>query len=102
MYIFMHIKLEFYFLVHIILETLNFESNLNFESKIEIKLKIEIRKKKKILNGRLGRLLPVPRPTSLFPPCAAHLTHALLPLSTAARRGPQPSLNAPDPQRAVT
>jgi hypothetical protein len=30
MYIFMRIKLEFFLLVHIILETLNFESNLIF------------------------------------------------------------------------
>jgi hypothetical protein len=47
MYIFMHIKLDFYLLVHIILETLNFESNWIFESVIEIKLKTEIKKKEK-------------------------------------------------------
>jgi hypothetical protein len=42
MYIFMHIKLEFYLLMHLILETLNFESNLIFEFEIKIKLKTEI------------------------------------------------------------
>jgi hypothetical protein len=47
MYIFMHIKLKFYLLVHLILETLNFESKLIFEYKIEIKLKTEIRKRRK-------------------------------------------------------
>jgi hypothetical protein len=41
MYIFMHIKLEFYLLMHLILETMNFESNLIFEFEIEIKLKTE-------------------------------------------------------------
>jgi hypothetical protein len=34
MYVFMHIMLEFYLLVHLILETLNFESNLIFEIEI--------------------------------------------------------------------
>jgi hypothetical protein len=42
MYIFMHIKLEFYLLMHLILETLNFESNLIFEFENKIKLKTEI------------------------------------------------------------
>jgi hypothetical protein len=42
MYIFMHIKLEFYLLMHLILKTLNFESNLIFEFEIKIKLKTEI------------------------------------------------------------
>jgi hypothetical protein len=38
----MHIMLEFYLLVHLILETLNFESNLIFEFEIGLKLKTEI------------------------------------------------------------
>jgi hypothetical protein len=46
MQVFMHIMWEFYLLVHLILETLNFESNLTFEFEIGIKLKTEIRKKK--------------------------------------------------------
>jgi hypothetical protein len=45
MYVFMHIMLEFYFLVHLILETSNLETNLIFEYKIGIKLKTEIRKR---------------------------------------------------------
>jgi hypothetical protein len=47
MQVFMHIMWEFYLLVHLILETLNFESNLTFEFEIAIKLKTEIRKKRK-------------------------------------------------------
>ena len=47
MYVFMHIMLEFYLLVHLILETSNLESNLIFEYKIGIKLKTEIREKKR-------------------------------------------------------
>jgi hypothetical protein len=39
MQVFMHIMWEFYLLVHLILETLNFESNLTFEFEIGIKLK---------------------------------------------------------------
>jgi hypothetical protein len=42
-----------YFRVHLILETLNFESKLTFEFEIEIKQKTE---NKKMIKGRLGRL----------------------------------------------
>jgi hypothetical protein len=55
MQVFMHIMWEFYLVVHLILETLNFESNLTFKFEIGIKLKTEIRKKKKRVNGRSGR-----------------------------------------------
>jgi hypothetical protein len=51
----MHIMWEFYLVVHLILETLNFESNLTFKFEIGIKLKTEIIKKKKRENGRSGR-----------------------------------------------
>jgi hypothetical protein len=64
MYVFMHIMLEFYLLVHLILETLNLESNLIFEYKIGIKLKTEIRKKKIKLTSFLGpEYLPRPNIT---------------------------------------
>ena len=71
MYVFMHIMLEFYLLVHLILETSNLESNLIFEYKIGIKLKTEIRKKKIKLTSFLGQntfLDPISR--------AAHYSYA--------------------------